>query len=127
MTLDKRTESGENMRYKMRKGRRAMFRGAVELGAAAAALLVSTALTVCAYHARERSESMHELARLALEDVSRRVEQSSRNLRSVRSMNDAVAISRARSLAEMIKADPTLLDESSRCRFDALAADLNVD
>ncbi len=104
-----------------------MFRGAVELGAAAAALLVSTALTVCAYHARERSESMHELARLALEDVSRRVEQSSRNLRSVRSMNDAVAISRARSLAEMIKADPTLLDESSRCRFDALAADLNVD
>ncbi|MBQ6135796.1 MAG: serine/threonine-protein phosphatase [Kiritimatiellae bacterium] len=97
------------------------------LVAVCAALVGSSVLTVLAFRERERIESRSELARLALEDVARRVEQSVRNLESVRAMNDAVALSRARAFSQLIASDPSLLDVASRGRFNAIAADLNVD
>ena len=74
-----------------------------------------------------QDEARLELARLGQEDVARRVTHSVRNLKLVRKLNDAVALSRARALARIVEADPGVLAESNRKQFDSLAADFGVD
>ena len=91
------------------------------------ALGVAVVLTVVAFLSRSRRESDYELARLGLEDVSRRVERESRNLRSVREMSDGVALSRARALARLVAENPTILSAARRSEFDAYARMLEVD
>ena len=92
-----------------------------------AVLFGSTCLTGVSLRERGLRSARQELARLGLEDVSRRVVNNVRNLETVRQMSDSVAISRANSFAQIIASDPSVLDESNRVRFEKLARDLDVD
>jgi len=93
----------------------------------AAGLLVAVVLTVVSLFAASRRAAEYELARLGLEDVAHRVERGVRNLRSVREMSDAVALSRARSLAQLVAENPSVLASANRAKFDSYAQMLGVD
>lgn len=99
----------------------------VLIAALSAGLVAALVLTVVASREQAVREARHELARLGLEDVARRVERSVSNLKSIRAMNDAVAATKARSLAELVAADPSVLLPANRARFEALAKLLDVD
>lgn len=93
----------------------------------AAGLGISLLLTVVSGRACAVREARHEIARLGLEDVARRVERGVANLKSVREMSDAVALSRARALAQLIAENPAVLDAANRAKFNSFASLLGVD
>ena len=93
----------------------------------AAMFAASVALTILAVRVRGEREAGREMARIGLEDVSRRVALSVRNLRTVREMNEGVALSRARSLAQLISESPDVMKPENRAKFEAYAALLGVD
>ncbi|MCQ2389496.1 MAG: serine/threonine-protein phosphatase [Kiritimatiellae bacterium] len=93
----------------------------------AAGLGISFLLTIFSWRVCAVREARHELARLGLEDVASRVERSVANLKSVRGMSDAVALSRARALAQLIAENPAVLDAANRAKFNSYASLLGVD
>ena len=101
--------------------------GGMVSAALAMALVVSVVITVGAAFSRSQRKSEHELARIGLEDVARRVERETRNLRSVMEMSDSVALSRVRTLARLIAENPTILSPSRRAEFNGYAKMLGVD
>jgi len=93
----------------------------------AVGFVVSLVLTVVAYREQAVREARHELARLGLEDVARRVERNTRNLKSIRALSDGNALTKTRAFAQLLASDPSVLKRENRPRFDALAKLLDVD
>jgi len=93
----------------------------------AAGLLASVVLTVVSLFSSVRRAAEYELARLGLEDAAHRVERGVRNLASVREMSDSVALSRARSLAQLVAENPSVLAPANRAKFESYAKMLEVD
>lgn len=77
------------------------------------------------YYERARGEGVRDLMRLGLEGVAKRVYDTEHNLRTVTAMDNAAALAKARSLAQLVKAEPQVLRNSARLR--ELCRTLDVD
>ena len=76
-------------------------------------------------HSGLAHDSALELLRVKLDDATRQVERTQENLKTVTEMTEAAALAKARALAALIAADPTLLEEPAR--LEAIRRDLDVD